>query len=160
MFYLNALYIRGIGGVPQNFGRVCCSMGPQQLIFYSFFKKEFSEIWGLCCSMGPNFFENFAKNSKNFQKFSQKINVLRFKMVLNGRILMNFDVIAHKTPHRLFFEKFKNFENFWEFDPQTPQKFTFYCSFKKQFSEKSRKFSKTAPSAPFSGASRPKILLP
>ena len=71
---------------------------------------------------------------------------------------MNFDVIAHKTPHRLFFEKFKNFENFWEFDPQNPPKFTFYCSFKKQFSEKSRKFSKTAPSAPFSGASRPKIL--
>ena len=46
------------------------------------------------------------KNSKNFRKFSQKINVLRFKMVLNGRILMDFDEIAHKTPHRLFLEKF------------------------------------------------------
>ena len=42
---------------------------------------------------------------KNFQKFSQKINVLRFKMVLNGRILKSFDEIAHKTPQRPFLEK-------------------------------------------------------
>ena len=109
--------------------------------------------------MGPNFSRKIAQKFEKFSKiFSKKNNVLRFKMVLNGRILMNFDKIAHKTPHRLFLETFQNFENFWEFDPQNPPKFTFYCSFKWQFSEKSRKFSKTAPSAPFSGASRPKIL--
>ena len=71
---------------------------------------------------------------------------------------MNFDKIAHKTPHKLFLETFQNFENFWEFDPQNPPKLTFYCSFKWQFSEKSRKFSKTVRSVPFSDASLPKIL--
>ena len=60
------------GGVPQNFGRVCCSMGPQQLIFYSFFKKEFSEIWGLCCSMGPNFFRKFCQKFEKFPKIFSK----------------------------------------------------------------------------------------
>ena len=124
-------------------------------MFYCFFKWQFL---GCVVLWDQIFVEKSAKNSKNFRKFSQKNNVLRFKMVLNGRILMNFDKIAHKTPHRLFLETFQNFENFWEFDPQNPPKFTFYCSFKWQFSEKSRKFSKTAPSAPFSGASRPKIL--
>ena len=34
-----------------------------------------------------------------FRKYFQEINVLRFKMVSNGRILKNFDEIAHKTPH-------------------------------------------------------------
>ena len=96
-------------GVPQNFGRVCCSMGPPKTMFYCIFKKEF---WGCVVLWDQIFLEKSPKNSKNFRKFSQKINVLRFKMVLNGRILMNFDVIAHKTPHRLFFGKFKNFENF------------------------------------------------
>ena len=32
------------GGGPQNFGPVCCSMGPQQLMFYFIFKKEFSAV--------------------------------------------------------------------------------------------------------------------
>ena len=130
-------------------------MGPRKLMFYCFFKWQFL---GCVVLWDQIFVEKSPKNSKNFRKFFQKNNVLRFKMVLNGRILMNFDKIAHKTPHRLFLETFQNFENFWEFDPQNPPKFTFYCSFKWQFSEKSQKFSKMAPSAPFSGASRPKIL--
>ena len=115
-------------------------MGPRILMFYCIFKWQFL---GCVVLWDQIFVEKSPKNSKNFRKFFQKKNnVLRFKMVLNGRILMNFDKIAHKTPHRRFLETFQNFENFWQFDPQNPPKFTFYCSFKWQFSEKSRKFSK------------------
>ena len=97
------------GGVPQNFGRVCCSIGPPKTMFYCIFKKEF---WECVVLWDQIFLEKSPKNSKTFRKFYQKISVLRFKMVLNGKILMNFNVISHKTPHRLFFEKYKNFENF------------------------------------------------
>ena len=95
--------IRGIWGVPQNFGRVCCSMGPPKTMFYCIFKKEF---WECVVLWDQIFLEKSPKNSKNFRIFFQKINVLRFKMVLNGRILMNIDEIAHKTPHKLLLEKF------------------------------------------------------
>ena len=37
--------------------------GPQQLMLYCIFKKEFSEIWSLCCFVWPNFFRK-----KNYQK--------------------------------------------------------------------------------------------
>ena len=98
--------IRG-GGSPKNFGRVRCSMGPQQLIFHCIFKKEFSEIRDLCCFMGPNFSrKNLSKIWYIFATFFQKINVLRFRMVSNGKVLKNFDEITFKTPHRLFLEKF------------------------------------------------------
>ena len=64
------------GRVPQNFGRVCCSMGPPKTMFYYIFKKEF---WGCVVLWDQIFLENSPKNSKNFRIFSQKINVLRFK---------------------------------------------------------------------------------
>ena len=54
-FLASIRYILGGGReVPPNFGRVCYSMGAQQLMF-CIFKKVFSEIWGLCCFMGPDF---------------------------------------------------------------------------------------------------------
>ena len=59
--------------------------------------------------MGPNFLEKSVKNSIHFWKFFQKINVLRFKMVSNGKTLKNFDEISNKTPHWMFFENFENF---------------------------------------------------
>ena len=42
---------------------------------------------------------------------------------------------------------------------QHTQIFTFHLFLRNNFSEKLQKFSKTAPSTPFSGASRPKILV-
>ena len=90
-------------GGPLKFWSMCCSIGPPKIMFYCIFKKEF---WGCVVLWDQIFLEKSPKNSKNFRKFSQKINVLRFKMVLNGRILKNFDEIAHKTPHRPFLEKF------------------------------------------------------
>ena len=126
-------------GGPQNFGRVCCSMGPRKLMFYCFFKWQFL---GCVVLWDQIFVEKSPKNSKNFRKFSQKNNVLRFKMVLNGRILMNFDKIAHKTPHKLFLETFQNFENFWEFDPQTPQNSLFIAVLSDNFPKNRENFLK------------------
>ena len=83
------------------------------------------------------------QNLWKLEKFSKIFSKNQCFMLQNGLKWKDFDVLAHKTPHRLFFLKLKNFENFWEFDPPNPPKFTFYCSFKKQFSEKSQKFSKT-----------------
>ena len=37
--YISEVFLGG--GVPQNFGRVCCSMGPRKLMFYCFFKWQF-----------------------------------------------------------------------------------------------------------------------
>ena len=128
---------------------------PENWCFIAFLSDNF---WGVLFYGTKFLSKNRPKIRKIFENFFKKKHVFCFKMVLNGRILMNFDKIAHKTPHKLFLETFQNFENFWEFDPQNPPKFTFYCSSKWQFSEKLQKFSKTAPSAPFSGASRPKIL--
>ena len=63
-----------------------------------------------------------VKNSIHFRNFFQKINVLRFKMVSNGKILKNFDEITHKTPHRLFFENFRKFRKFSKiFENLTPK---------------------------------------
>ena len=74
-------------GVPQNFCRVCCSMGPQQLMFYSIFKKEFSEIFGWSCSIGPNiFWKKNCQKFDTFRNFFQKINVKCFKMVSNAKM--------------------------------------------------------------------------
>ena len=50
---------------------------------------------------------------------------LRFKMVLNGYILKNFNKITYKTPSLPFLENFDNFENL------PPPQFTFHCIFKK-----------------------------
>ena len=88
-------------------------MGPQDIMFYCIFNKEFSEIWGLCCSMGPYFFEKSAKNSIHSRIFLQKkINVLRFKIISNGKILKNFDEITYNTSHWPFLENFEKFERF------------------------------------------------
>ena len=74
-------------------------MGLPKTMFYCIFKKEF---WECVVLWDQIFFEKSAENSKNFRKFSQKINVLGFKIVLNGRILKNLDEIVHKTPHMPF----------------------------------------------------------
>ena len=72
-------------------------------MFYCISKKEFSVV----LFYGTQFFsKKSVKNSVHFRKFSQKINVLRLKMVLNGKILKNFDEITYKTPHKPFLEKF------------------------------------------------------
>ena len=86
-------------GVPQNFGRVCCFMGPQQLMFNCIFKKMISEIWDSCCLMGSSssrknlpkirdIFGNFFKKSIFYaSKWSQ---MDRF-----WRILMKWPIKRH-----------------------------------------------------------------
>ena len=60
--------------------------------------------------MGPNLTRKlFQKFDRFLDFFLQKINVLRFKIVSNGKILKNFDEITQKTPHRLVFKIFRNF---------------------------------------------------
>ena len=83
--------------------------------------------------MGPNFFRKISQNSIHFRNFFQKINVLHFKMVLNGTILKHLDKITHKTPHRLFFENFQKFWKFSKFDPQIPQNSLFIAVLRKKF---------------------------
>ena len=79
-------------GVPINFSQVRCSMGSQQSMIYCIFKKEFSEIWGLCFLWDPIFLEIICQKFDTFLDFFlQKINVLRFGMVSNGKILKNFN---------------------------------------------------------------------
>ena len=99
---------RYLGG-PPKFWSMCCSIGPPKTMFCCIFKKKFL---GCVVLWDQIFLEKSVKNSIHFRKCFQKINVLRFKMVLIGKILKNFDEITHKTPHRLFFGKFsKIFEN-------------------------------------------------
>ena len=58
------------------------------------------------------------KNSIFFPIFLlQKINVLRFKMVSNGKSLKYFDEISYKIPDRPFLEKFENVEEFEKLAP-------------------------------------------
>ena len=110
-------------GGPQNFGRVCCSMGPRKLMFYCFFKWQFSAV----LFYGTQFSsKKSVKNSIHFRIFFQKINVLRFKMVSNGKILKNSDEITHKTPHMLFFENFRKFLEIW---PPKPPKIHYLLQF-------------------------------
>ena len=78
-------------------------------MFYCISKKEF---WECVVLLDQFFLEKSVKNSIHFWKFFQKINVLRLKMVSNGKILKNFDEITHKTPLRLFFENFQKFREF------------------------------------------------
>ena len=97
---------------PLNFGRMCCSMGPQQFMFYCIFKREFSESWGLCCSMGPDFprknlpktrhiFGNFFKESMFYaSKWSQ--------MKTLPRILIKSPINLHTGR---FWKILKNFED-------------------------------------------------
>ena len=59
----------------------------------------------------PIFLKKSAKTSIHLRNFFQKINVLRFKMVSNGKILKNFYEITHKSPHMLHIENFDFFEN-------------------------------------------------
>ena len=62
------VYFRDIlgGGGPQNFGRVCCSIGPRKLMFYCLFKKEFSAV----LFYGTQFFsKKSVENSIHFRKF-------------------------------------------------------------------------------------------
>ena len=60
------------GGVPKNFDRVCCSIGPQQVMLYCIFKKEFLKIWGLYCSMGLIFFRKICQKFDRFSKIFSK----------------------------------------------------------------------------------------
>ena len=93
--------------------------------------KEFSEIWGLCCFQGSYFFsKKSTKNSIRFWRFFQKINVLRFKMVSNRKLLRNFHEITYTTPNRPFLE---NFEKIWNFDPQNLPISIFISSLRKKF---------------------------
>ena len=59
-------YQRYWGGPPKFWSSVLF-YGTPTIMFYSFFKKEFSETWGLCCSMGPNF---SRKICQKFDRFS------------------------------------------------------------------------------------------
>ena len=102
------LYQRYLGGSPK-FWSMCCFIRPPKIMFYCIFKKE---SWG-CVVLGDQIsLEKSVKNSIHFRNFFQKINVLRFKMVSNGKILKNFDEITHKTPHWLFFGNFRKFRKF------------------------------------------------
>ena len=103
-------------------------------MFYCIFKKEFSVV----LFYGTQFFsKKSVKNSIHFRKFFQKINVLRFKMVSNGKILKNFDEITYKTPHRLFLENFRKIRKFskiFEFlTPKTPKNSLFIAFLRKKF---------------------------
>ena len=64
-------------------------------MFYGIFKREFLENWGLCCSMGPNFFRKFGQKFERSSKVFKKINVLRFEMVSNRKILKTLNEITH-----------------------------------------------------------------
>ena len=76
------------------------------------FKKEFSEIWDLCSLWDPIFLEKICQKIDSFSGIFQKVNVLRFKMVSNGKILKKFDEITYKTSHNPFLKNFKIIENF------------------------------------------------
>ena len=104
-------------GGTKNFGRCVVLSDPQKSCFIAFLSDNF---WGVLFYGTKFLSKNRPKIRKIFENFLKKNYVLRFKMALSGRILMNFDKVAHKTPHRLFLEPFQNLENFWEFDPQTP----------------------------------------
>ena len=111
------------GGVPQYFGRVCCSIGPQQLISYCIFKKEFSEILGSCCSMGFNFSRKISQQFHTFSIFFQEINFLRLyrsEMVRFGKTLM-------KSPINLHTGRFQKISKSFENLPPKLQKIIFYC---------------------------------
>ena len=75
-------------GGPQNLGRVCCSMGPRQLMLYCMFKKNFSEIWGLCCSRGPIFLEKICQNFDIFSEFFSNNHCFKLQ---NGLKCKSFD---------------------------------------------------------------------
>ena len=51
-------------------------------------------------------------------------------MVSNGKIMKNFDEITHKTPHRLFLEKFPKFSKFSKIfeNPPPPNHFLLHFS--------------------------------
>ena len=100
-----------LGGVSQNFGRVCCSMGPQQSMFYCIFKKEFSEIWSLCCSMRPYFLEKTCQKFDTFLIFFKKsisYASIWSQMERASRILM-------ESPIKLHTGRFKKVWKFWNF---------------------------------------------
>ena len=67
---------------------VFCFMGPQQLMFYCILKKEFIRNFGVCVvQWDPIFLEKIYQKFDTLSEFFQKINVLRFKTVSNGKIL-------------------------------------------------------------------------
>ena len=85
----------------------CVVMGPQQQMFNSIFKKEYSEIEGLCCFMRLNIPRKNLQKIRCILGIFQKKYILLFKMVSNGKILKNIDKITYKTPYRPFLENFE-----------------------------------------------------
>ena len=100
----------------------CCFMGPQQLLFYCNFKKEFLEILGFVLFYGTQFFSN--KLSKIwyifgifFSKKSMFFASKSYQMERFWRTLM-------KSP--IEHQKFEISENL------APPNFLFFCIFKKE----------------------------
>ena len=84
------------------------SIGPHKPCFIAFLRKNFRKLGVWVVLWDQIFLKTSVKNSIHFRKFLLKINVLRFKMVSNDKILKNFDETTHTTPHRLFLEIFEN----------------------------------------------------
>ena len=66
-----------------------------------------TQFWSCVILWDPIFLEKSAKNSIDFRKIVQKVDVLRLKTVSNRKIMKNFDEIAYITPHRPFLVKFQ-----------------------------------------------------
>ena len=110
-------------------------------IWYTYLGYKSMYIWSFS-SLGPIFkvmfnVKNLPKSRYIFGIVFQKIDVLRFKMVSNGKILKNFDEIAYKTPHRLFLENFRKFRKiskiFENLTPKTPQNSLFIAFLRRNF---------------------------
>ena len=70
MLTINTKITKVFGGVPQNFGRVCCSIGPPKTMFYCIFKKEFG---GGVLFYGTKFFsKNLSKTRYIFENLFKK----------------------------------------------------------------------------------------
>ena len=82
---------------------------PNDSCFIAFLGKNFRKF-GVCVVLWDSTF--LEKICQKFDAIVQKIYVLRFKMVSNGKILKNLDEITYKNPHRPFSENFEVFEIF------------------------------------------------
>ena len=103
-------YFWGVG--PPNLGRVCCSMGPRQLMLYCILRKNVRKFGACVVLLDPIYLEISAKYSIHFRIFFQKSIFYASKQSHMEKNLKSFDEITYMTPPRPFSDNFENFEKF------------------------------------------------